>query len=203
MGSNTQITQKGSNYKVLKPRKRRITKHGSVRYRYGEISCGIIPISRSCYSVLLIRSGRIWQFPKGFQEKGETQKQTALRETYEEVGIKLNMKDLGPRFTYEYKYHVNKKQIAKHLQTIKAQNKRQYKWLEFRHRRIILFPVLTSKTKFKIQEEEVGGARWFTLFEALDALEGTPQHAIFADVILWLVKTKKIKYRRKNNYIII
>ena len=39
--------------------------------------------------VLLIDGGRFWSFPKGHIEDGETPEQTAVREVYEETGIKI------------------------------------------------------------------------------------------------------------------
>jgi 8-oxo-dGTP pyrophosphatase MutT (NUDIX family) len=55
-----------------------------------EVSCGTIIIKNK--SVLLIRQnqGHI-SFPKGHVEEGETHQETALRETYEETGIKAKI----------------------------------------------------------------------------------------------------------------
>lgn len=56
-----------------------------------EVSCGIVPLRKidAEWHVLLVkhRSGNHWSFPKGHQIKGETAKETALRELDEETGL--------------------------------------------------------------------------------------------------------------------
>ena len=54
-------------------------------------SCGVIPYrwhgEKKEYLVLL-QTNHCWSFPKGHMEKGETEQQTALRELYEETGLR-------------------------------------------------------------------------------------------------------------------
>lgn len=56
--------------------------------------------------LLLHHTAGHWDFPKGTMESGETKEQTAIRELYEETGLKA---DLDTRFTatsdYFYTHH--------------------------------------------------------------------------------------------------
>ncbi|PIN87479.1 hypothetical protein COV12_03665 [Candidatus Woesearchaeota archaeon CG10_big_fil_rev_8_21_14_0_10_32_24] len=51
------------------------------------------------------KDGGHWNFPKGHVEEGETEEQTALREIYEEVGLKVN---IIPNFRESHSYIFNK-----------------------------------------------------------------------------------------------
>ena len=69
-----------------------------------EKSCGVIVFTRDNNSVkyVIIESiNGIYGFPKGHVEGDESEIQTALREVYEEVGLKPNIID-GFRETVEY-----------------------------------------------------------------------------------------------------
>ena len=65
-----------------------------------EKSCGCIVIDND--KVLLVKhnAGHI-AFPKGHIEQGETEKECALRETFEETGLKVKIID-GYRYTQTY-----------------------------------------------------------------------------------------------------
>ena len=54
--------------------------------------CGIILFNRNSKKYFLVhgRKSNKWGFPKGHMEKGETEKNTALREFYEETGFQLS-----------------------------------------------------------------------------------------------------------------
>lgn len=54
------------------------------------ISCGIVPVrfEHGKPLFLLLRSRNFWDFPKGRKEEGETDIETAKRETMEEADIK-------------------------------------------------------------------------------------------------------------------
>jgi 8-oxo-dGTP pyrophosphatase MutT (NUDIX family) len=70
-----------------------------------EQSCGVIVVHSSENNIryLLIQGyGGYWGFPKGKQEPGETVKETALRELYEEVGISDIQLRLDLRFFESY-----------------------------------------------------------------------------------------------------
>lgn len=53
-------------------------------------SCGVIPfreVARKREYLVLLQANHCWSFPKGHMEPGETERQTALRELYEETGL--------------------------------------------------------------------------------------------------------------------
>ena len=69
-----------------------------------EKSCGTIIIKNN--KVLMVHQNiGHWSFPKGHVENNETEYETAIRETYEETGIKVKIIDNSPR--YQISYHVN------------------------------------------------------------------------------------------------
>lgn len=69
-----------------------------------EKSCGAVVYTKAngiIKYVLIQQLQGFWGFPKGHVEKGETEEQTALREIYEEVHLKVNILN-GFRSTDEY-----------------------------------------------------------------------------------------------------
>ncbi len=81
---------------------------GIIRIMEHEKSCGTIIINQG--KVLLISStddnGEVfWSFPKGHQEGGETDTETALRETLEEVGLQVEIIDWRPIIVGHYIHH--------------------------------------------------------------------------------------------------
>ena len=69
-----------------------------------EISCGAVVFTRTPDGVryVIIRSLEgFYGFPKGHTENGETERETALREIREEVGLEVRMLD-GFREVHEY-----------------------------------------------------------------------------------------------------
>ena len=59
-----------------------------------EKSCGAVVYTKTNGAikyVLVQESGGAWSLPKGHMEMGETEEQTALREIYEEVHLKVNI----------------------------------------------------------------------------------------------------------------
>lgn len=69
------------------------------------ISCGVIIISHD-KKILLIRPKGLakghFSLPKGMRNENESIKKTALRETFEEVGIELCLEDLGKQYVINY-----------------------------------------------------------------------------------------------------
>ncbi len=81
-----------------------------------EKSCGTIPytIKDGIVYYLLVKSkgGESCGFPKGHVEAGESETETALRETLEETSITVNIND---KFRYEMSYQMdngNKKTVV-------------------------------------------------------------------------------------------
>ena len=62
--------------------------------------CGIILFNEKEQKYFLVygRKSNKWGFPKGHMEEGETEKETALREFYEETGFELKNQNLNNRF---------------------------------------------------------------------------------------------------------
>ncbi len=114
-----------------------------------EKSCGCIILKAG--QVLLISARNddgelFWSFPKGHQEPGETDIQTAVRETKEEIGIDVKIIDQTP---------------------IKAghfiHNHTAYK-------EIILFIAKPTSNNLKLQSDEVEIAQWILLKDTGDYL---------------------------------
>ena len=110
-----------------------------------EKSCGCIVLKDD--KVLLV-GGRddkgimYWSFPKGHQEKGETDFETARRETKEEVGIDARIVDESPIATW---YLVHNGTVRKD---------------------VLLFIAEPINTEIKRQEDEVEYAEWVQINEA-------------------------------------
>ena len=97
-----------------------------------EKSCGAVvytKINGPIKYILVQELGGAWSFPKGHMERGETEEQTALREIYEEVHLKVNFLK-GFRATEEYAMSEKENVIKQvvyfcaeyHSQDIKAQD---------------------------------------------------------------------------------
>lgn len=94
-----------------------------------EKSCGTVPytIEDGVIKYLLIRtrSGRSCSFPKGHVETGETECETALRETFEETSVKVEIED-GFRYVTSYRLdNGNLKTVVYFLASFKDQMPRR------------------------------------------------------------------------------
>jgi 8-oxo-dGTP pyrophosphatase MutT (NUDIX family) len=110
---------------------------------------GIVPIleDHGEYLVLLIQhNAGHWAFPKGHQEPGETELQTAMREFEEETGIKdyeiARHISLTERYSFKYK----KQRIDKE---------------------VVYFGAFVRQSTVKIQKSEIKDFRWVTLKDAI------------------------------------
>jgi bis(5'-nucleosidyl)-tetraphosphatase len=58
-------------------------------------SCGIIIFRNSPREYLLVEQAfsKLWNFPKGHVNEGESERETALREVFEETGLKVEILD--------------------------------------------------------------------------------------------------------------
>lgn len=92
------------------------------------------------YLVLHYAAGH-WDFPKGKIEEGETEKQAALREIFEETGIRVN--GFGPGFSRAVRYFFTRG------------GKKVFK-------RAIFFVAETSSKRVRLSDEHVGFA-WLGL----------------------------------------
>lgn len=110
-----------------------------------EKSCGGVVFYKTSQSakILLVKNnnGRYWSFPKGHIEKGENEKQTAIREIKEETGLDVTLYD-GFREISEY---CPFGRIRK---------------------RVVFFLARTYTDRVKIQEEEIDSYIWVDLSKA-------------------------------------
>lgn len=116
-----------------------------------EKSCGAIVYTRDNGNIqyLIIQNiGGFFGFPKGHTEAGETEKETAVREIYEEVGIK-------PRFIDGFR-EVDEHSIP-HKEGIIKQ--------------VVYFLAEYSNQKIVYQKEELLGAELMTFEGALNSLQ--------------------------------
>jgi 8-oxo-dGTP pyrophosphatase MutT (NUDIX family) len=76
-------------------------------------SCGILVFrEKPALSFLLMEHAHRWDLPKGHVDPGETERQTALRELYEETGISGVDLRLDPDFCYRDYYAVRKQRYG-------------------------------------------------------------------------------------------
>ena len=69
-------------------------------------ACGIFCIrERPQKQFLLLRHPHRWDIPKGHMEKNESELECALRELYEETGIREDQLSLCPDFRFEHTYY--------------------------------------------------------------------------------------------------
>ena len=110
-----------------------------------EKSCGCIILKDN--QVLLIGAkddnGKLfWSFPKGHQENGETDIETAIRETKEETGLDVEISDITPIKTGHFI----------HGGTV--------------YKNILLFIAKPLSYELRLQEEEAEQAKWIQINEA-------------------------------------
>lgn len=114
-----------------------------------ESSCGAVVyrMEQGRRKFLLIRNRRSahWGFPKGHVEPGETNEQTAIREVYEETGLRIK---ILPDFVKKSDYTIQGK-IEKS---------------------VYIFLAKTEDTQYKLQEEEIEECGWFSYEKALNTL---------------------------------
>lgn len=113
-----------------------------------ERSCGAVVVSgEKDKKVLLIKNKRSahWGFPKGHVEKGETQEETAIRETKEETGLDIEIID---GFSCKSEY------------TIQGRVEKA----------VIIFLAKAKNTDVVIQEEEINEYIWVDFGSALKML---------------------------------
>ncbi|WP_346940109.1 NUDIX domain-containing protein [uncultured Clostridium sp.] len=115
-----------------------------------EKSCGAVVYKTSNKGIqyLLLKSigpDSYWGFPKGHMEYSETEEETALREVFEECGLKVNLID---RFRATDKYIID----------------------NFIEKEVVLFLGEADNSLTKIQVEEIEDYRWSNYEEAQSLL---------------------------------
>ena len=109
-----------------------------------EKSCGCIILEED--KVLLIKqTAGHWSFPKGHMEQGETEIQTAIRETKEETNLDVEI-DEKYRYTTEY-------------------SPREGVWKE-----VVYYIAKRTNSLYIPQYSEVEKIEWFTIDEAINII---------------------------------
>lgn len=110
-----------------------------------EKSCGAVVFHRGKDGIklLLVRNcnGKYWSFPKGHMEVGENEHQTALREVYEETGLRVKIYS-GYRQVSDYSPFANIK------------------------KRVVFFLAETDSDRVKIQRSEIESYVWVSFEQA-------------------------------------
>ena len=112
-------------------------------------SCGVIPFRRGEkgfeYLLLLQRESNTWSFPKGHQERGENERETVLREAWEETGCRARLLDgFREEITYAMEDRKGQKRVTLVLGRLEGE--------------------------LSLREEEIAAARWMSAEEALPLL---------------------------------
>lgn len=116
-----------------------------------EISCGGVVFTRIEGKILYVIIKSLegyYGFPKGHMEGNETEEQTALREIFEETGLKVK---LLPGFKTIVEYPLPKKEGVT--------------------KRVIYFAAEYENQKITYQKEELHGAYLMTYEEAMDVFQ--------------------------------
>lgn len=137
----------------------RETTAGGVVYRYA-------PKTQQLQFLLVQDARNRWTIPKGHVEKGETTKQTALREITEETGLEfITIKSWLGKVDFRFRRQQSLVVMLTHVYLVEA----------YKH------------TDNLVPEEWMNGIAWFDAYDAIDkiAYEGTAK--------LMLLAVKKIK----------
>lgn len=126
-----------------------------------EKSCGAVvyKISKKEIQYLLLKSigsDSYWGFPKGHMEVLETEEETALREVFEECGLKVKLLD---GFRAADKYNID----------------------NFIEKEVVLFLGETDNSLTKIQVEEIEDYKWCNYEEARSLLTFESGRRILSD----------------------
>lgn len=129
-------------------------------------SCGVIPYRRTHRGtelLLLLQSSGWWSFPKGHMDRGESEQETALRETREETGLEAQLLP-GFREVTEYSIGPNtRKQLVLFLGevsgeiTLAEREIKAYRWMSIQEAKTFLLaeqhPIL-DRAEARLKEEE-------------------------------------------------
>ncbi|MDR3178617.1 MAG: NUDIX domain-containing protein [Oscillospiraceae bacterium] len=124
-----------------------------------EKSCGTVVFYKDFndIKILLIKNikNNHWSFPKGHIELGETEKETALREVFEETGLKVQILE-GFREVISY-------------------------WLFKKIKKtVVIFVSISKSSEVEIQKEEIKNFRWVNIDEAINFLKHKNDINIFS-----------------------
>ena len=133
-----------------------------------EESCGAVVFTRADDEIryVLIRSlERVYGFPKGHREPGESREQTALREIREEVGLKVS---LLPGFSAQEEFPLPRRRDVR--------------------KRIVYFLAEYENQSIVAQREELSGFRLCSYDEAMRLLQHESRRRILSEAHAFLMK---------------
>ena len=138
---------------------------------YYERSCGAVVYRNIGGTIryLLIKNRRSsnWSFPKGHVEDGETLEETAIREVYEEAGIRIK---IFPGFLSKSQYTIQNR-IQKTVQ---------------------IFAATTDDEQTRIQPEEIEDYIWLPFESAYNCLKFENDKTILKDTHEFLIENNYI-----------
>ncbi len=123
-----------------------------------EVSAGIVVFSKDNKGLkflLLQGENEIWNFPKGHLKKNETLEQAALREVWEETGLKIKKINQGFKEKISYYFQQNQKKrkqkIYKIVYFFLAQSYSKKVRLSYEHKKFIWasYEKALKKLKYK------------------------------------------------------
>lgn len=151
-------------------------------------TAGVILFNEKFDKVLLVcnAGGYIWGFPKGNREKNETLQETAVRELYEETGIKITSKNLLKNIKYKSELFIDEK----------IKEKLKKKWntrrdTEFRFEKLGMHIIETTlfissiyeNVNINYQKGEISNVKWVKLEKCLKLLGENERLESFLDIL--------------------
>ncbi len=128
-------------------------------------SCGVVLYRRTANEIeylLLKQAGDTWSVPKGHMEQGETEVETALREVWEEAGIKVeNLDDFYGEVNYTIGNLIKKKVALFAAETdaepqISPSEILEYRWATAEEAKMLLYlgyDAVLDKLEKKLSDE--------------------------------------------------
>lgn len=96
------------------------TKHETEHYDFakGNRSYGVVLFYKKEYVLMVQNEEKMWGFPKGHRNDGETEIEAAVREVHEETGVPISEKIVNAdlKVTIEFELEVTEEQLNKHIQ---------------------------------------------------------------------------------------
>lgn len=117
-----------------------------------------------------------WVLPKGMVEKGETLEETALREVFEEVGVRAKIVDMAPLKTIEYFYFADLGEIANKNPHTEDTTRRVIKYQEegggkVRIHKSVTYYLMEVESDEQSHGWEMSERKWLSYEDALKTLE--------------------------------
>jgi bis(5'-nucleosidyl)-tetraphosphatase len=136
-----------------------------------EKSCGAVVYNTLGDSLefLIIKhkNGEHWGFPKGHVEQGESEEETAIREVYEETGIKIK---ITTGFIHRMKY-------SPKVGTVKE---------------VVYFIGASRDKEVKCQESEIEDFKWLKLRDAVDNVTHENSRKLLREAYFFILNNVKI-----------